>query len=85
MLYALTDALAHNYLLVGTLAAHLQQEGVDGDLIRRYLQSSDPDRYVTQDSLDHLAGLMKQPLPDGQTQPVWHFIGQQIADRAAGE
>ncbi|MET8518080.1 hypothetical protein [Streptomyces sp. NPDC005077] len=58
VLYALTDALAHNYLLTGTLAAYLQQEGIDDDLIRRYLQSPDPDRCVTQDALDHLAGLM---------------------------
>ncbi|MET8420680.1 hypothetical protein ABZV41_34825 [Streptomyces sp. NPDC005098] len=82
VLYALTDAIAHNYLLVGTLTAYLQQEGIDDDLIRRYLQSPDPDRYVTQDALDHLAGLMHQPVPDGQTEPVWHYIGRRIAEQA---
>ncbi|MGW6095053.1 hypothetical protein ACWFRK_11905 [Streptomyces sp. NPDC055157] len=85
VLYALTDALAHNYLLVGALAAYLQQEGVDDDLIRRYLQSPDPDRYVTQDALHHLAGLMNQPVPDGQAEPVWHYIGRRIAEQAGGK
>jgi hypothetical protein len=42
VLYALIDAVTHNYPLVGTLAAYLQQEGTDDDLIRRYLQSPDP-------------------------------------------
>ncbi|WP_329449541.1 hypothetical protein OG894_00710 [Streptomyces sp. NBC_01724] len=37
VLYALTDALAHNHLLVGTLAAYLQRQDLDADLLRRYL------------------------------------------------
>lgn len=81
VLYALTDALAHNFLLVGALAAYLQQRGVDDDLLRRYLQSPEPDRYVTQDALDHLAGLLGQPAPAGQPEPVWYIVGRQISDR----
>ncbi|MFD3947911.1 hypothetical protein [Streptomyces sp. NPDC058579] len=42
VLYALTDALAHNHLLVGTIAAYLQRQDLDADLLRRYLQSPDP-------------------------------------------
>ncbi|MGV9933978.1 hypothetical protein ACWDY4_25910 [Streptomyces olivaceoviridis] len=42
VLCALTDALAHNHLLVGTLAAYLQRQDVDADLLRRYLQSRTP-------------------------------------------
>ncbi|MEU7474099.1 hypothetical protein AB0A94_37350 [Streptomyces sp. NPDC044984] len=42
VLYALTDALAHNHLLVGTLAAHLQRQDLDPDLLRHYLRSLRP-------------------------------------------
>ncbi|MEW2253055.1 hypothetical protein AB0907_37745 [Streptomyces sp. NPDC006975] len=58
VLYHLTDALTYNILAVDTLAAHLLQQGTDKDLVRRYVQSPDPDRYVTQHALEHLAGLL---------------------------
>ncbi|WP_063760641.1 hypothetical protein [Streptomyces sp. NRRL F-5650] len=79
VLYALTDALAYNFLLVGTLAAYLQEQGLDAELLRRHLQSPDPDRYVNQEALDLLAGLMDRPVAEGQQEPTWHFIGRQIA------
>ncbi|MGW2103644.1 hypothetical protein ACWCPX_39440 [Streptomyces olivaceoviridis] len=79
VLYALTDALAYNFLLVGTLAAYLQEKGVEADLLRRHLQSPDPDRYINQEALDLLAGLMGRPVTEGQQEPTWHFIGRQIA------
>ncbi|MER7666565.1 hypothetical protein [Streptomyces sp. NPDC096193] len=85
VLYALTDAHAHLQLLIGTLAAALQQHGVDDDRIRRHLQSPDPDRYITQHALDHLAGLTGTPVPDGQEQPIWHYLGTQVAQRAHDE
>ncbi|MFJ7078944.1 hypothetical protein [Streptomyces sp. NPDC098781] len=37
--YALTDARAHNHLLVGTIAACLQRQDVDPGLLHRCLQS----------------------------------------------
>ncbi|MFC8247557.1 hypothetical protein [Streptomyces chartreusis] len=80
VLYALTDALAYNFLLVGTLAAYLQEQGLDADLLRRHLQSPDPDRYVNQEALDLLAGLMGRPIAEGPHEPTWHFIGRQIAE-----
>ncbi|MFF1351364.1 hypothetical protein ACFVZJ_36305 [Streptomyces sp. NPDC058322] len=80
MLYALTDALAYNFLMVGTLAAYLQEQELDTDLLRRHLQSPDPDRYVTQEALDLLAGLMGRPVNGGEQQPTWHFIGRQLAE-----
>ncbi|WP_406161866.1 hypothetical protein OG806_39615 [Streptomyces sp. NBC_00882] len=40
VLYALTDALAHNHLLVGTIAVYLQRQDLDADLLRRYLNRS---------------------------------------------
>jgi hypothetical protein len=80
VLYALTDALAYNFLLVGVLAAYLQEQGLDADLLRRHLQSPDPDRYINQEALDLLAGLMNRPVPDGQREPAWHSIGRQIAE-----
>lgn len=79
VLYALTDALAYNFLLVGTLAGYLQEQGLDADLLRRHLQCSDPDRYVNQEALDLLAGLMGRPVNAGQREPTWHFVGRQIA------
>ncbi|MFG2220431.1 hypothetical protein ACGFN1_37485 [Streptomyces sp. NPDC048685] len=80
VLYALTDALAYNFLMVGTLAAYLQEQELDTDLLRRHLQSPDPDRYVTQEALDLLAGLMGRPVNKDEQQPTWHFIGQQLAE-----
>jgi hypothetical protein len=80
VLYALTDALAYNFLLVGTLAAYLQERGLDADLLRQHLQSPDPDRYINQQALDLLAGLMNRPVRDGQQEPAWHSIGRQIAE-----
>jgi hypothetical protein len=80
VLYALTDALAYNFLLVGTLAGYLQEQGIDADLLRRHLQSPDPDRYVNQEALDLLAGLMGRPVAEGQGESTWHFVGGQIAE-----
>lgn len=82
VLYALTDALAYNVLLVGSLAGHLQEQGLDEDLLRRHLQTPDPDRYVTQEALDLLAGLMGRPVSEGQREPTWQFVGRQIAECA---
>ncbi|MFJ4966728.1 hypothetical protein ACIP6P_30475 [Streptomyces sp. NPDC088729] len=82
VLYALTDALAYNVLLVGALAGYLQEQGLDEDLLRRHLQTPDPDRYVTQDALDLLAGLMGRPVNDGQREATWQFVGRQIAECA---
>ncbi|MGW7260642.1 hypothetical protein [Streptomyces sp. NPDC054834] len=79
VLYALTDALAYNFLLVGTLAAYLQEQGLDAEPLRRHLQSPDPDRYINQEALDLLAGLMGRPVAEDQQEPTWHFIGRQIA------
>ncbi|MFJ5212847.1 hypothetical protein [Streptomyces nigra] len=83
VLYALTDALAYNLLLVGTLAAYLQEQGLDAELLRRHLQSPDPDRYINQQALDLLAGLMDRPVAEGQQEATWHFIGRQIAECCA--
>ncbi len=80
VLYALTDALAYNTLLVGSLAGYLQEQGLDEDLLRRHLQTPDPDRYVTQEALDLLAGLMCRPVSEGQREPTWQFVGRQIAE-----
>lgn len=46
-MYALTDALAHNHLLVGTVAAYRPRQDLAADVLRRYQQSPDPDRYIT--------------------------------------
>ncbi|MFF3343234.1 hypothetical protein [Streptomyces flavidovirens] len=79
VLYALTDALAYNFLLVGTIAGYLQEQGLDADLLRRHLQSPAPDRYVTQEALNLLAGLMGRPVAEGQREDTWHSVGRQIA------
>jgi hypothetical protein len=78
VLYALTDALAHNHLLVGTLAAHLQRQDLDPDLLRRYLQSPDLDRYITSEAVQHLDGLTGA-VPEEAPEPVWTDIGRRIA------
>ncbi|WP_329375005.1 hypothetical protein [Streptomyces sp. NBC_01483] len=80
VLYALTDALAYDFLLVGTLAGYLQEQGTDADLLRGHLQSPDPDRYVNQEALDLPAGLMGRPLAEGARESTWHFVGRQIAE-----
>ncbi|MFI8301360.1 hypothetical protein ACIGCZ_36225 [Streptomyces nigra] len=80
VLYALTDALAYNFLLVGSLAAYLQEQGLDSELLRRHLQSPDPDRYINQEALDLVGGLMGRTIGEGQREPTWHFIGRQIAE-----
>ena len=80
MLYGLTDALAYNVLLIGSLAGYLQEQGLDEDLLRRHLQTPDPDRYVTQEALDLLAGLMGRPVNEGQRESTWQFVGRQIAE-----
>ncbi|MEU5709872.1 hypothetical protein [Streptomyces flaveolus] len=77
VLYALTDALAHNHLLVGTLAAYLQRQNLDADLLRRYLQSPDPDRYITVEAVQHLDGLTCA-VPEEAAEPVWTTIGRHI-------
>ncbi|OEJ22027.1 hypothetical protein AR457_39655 [Streptomyces agglomeratus] len=82
VLYGLTDALAYNFLVVGAIAGYLQEQGIDADLLCRHLQSPNPDRYVTQKALDLLAGLMGRPATEGQPEPTWHFVGQQIAQHA---
>lgn len=78
VLYALTDALAHNHLLVGTLAAYLQRQDLDADLLRRYLQSPDPDRYITREAVQHLDGLTGA-VPEELAEPVWMAVGRRIA------
>jgi len=78
VLYALTDALAHNHLLVGTLAAHLQRQNLDADLLRRYLQSPDPDRYITGEAVQHLDGLTGA-VPEEAVEPVRTAVGRRIA------
>ncbi|GAA2358853.1 hypothetical protein [Streptomyces cuspidosporus] len=83
--YALTDAHAHSQLLIGTIAAFLQQQGVEDDLIRRHLQSPSPDRYITRDALAHLAGLLGRPLPEGTVESSWYSIGRAIAQRDSAE
>ncbi|MFE5795547.1 hypothetical protein ACFQ8C_23630 [Streptomyces sp. NPDC056503] len=85
MLYSLTDALAYNVLLVGALAACLQAQGINPDLLRRHLQSPDPDRFVTQEALDLVAGLMGRPAMEGRPEPAWHFIGRDIAERGVAQ
>ncbi|GDY49067.1 hypothetical protein SANT12839_099490 [Streptomyces antimycoticus] len=79
--YALTDAHAHSQLLIGTIAAFLQQQGVEDDLIRRHLLSPDPDRYVTGD----LAGLLGRPSLKGTVESSWNSIGRAIAQRDSAE
>ncbi|WP_405593823.1 hypothetical protein OG741_37700 [Streptomyces sp. NBC_01410] len=78
VLYALTDALAHNHLLVGTITAYLQRQDLDPALLRRYVQSPDPDRYITRQAVDHLDGLTdatrEQPV-----EPTWTHVGRSIA------
>ncbi|MER7057178.1 hypothetical protein [Streptomyces sp. NPDC000351] len=78
VLYALTDALAHNQLLVGTLGAYLQRQDLDADLLRRYLQSPDPDRYITGEAVQHLDGLTGA-VPEEAAEPTWTAIGRRIA------
>lgn len=69
VLYALTDALAQTHLLVGTLAAHLERQGLD------------PDRYITAHAVEHLDGLTGA-VPEKPAEPVWTAIGRQIAARS---
>ncbi|MEU6366418.1 hypothetical protein ABZ876_11815 [Streptomyces sp. NPDC046931] len=78
VLYALTDALADNHLLVGTLAAYLQRQDLDADLLRRYLQSPDPDRYITCEAVQHLDGLTGA-VPEEAAEPVWTTVGGHVA------
>ncbi|WP_369032793.1 hypothetical protein [Streptomyces adonidis] len=77
-LYALTDALAHNQLLVGTIAAYLQRQDLDPDLLRRYLQSPDLDRYITRHAVEHLDGLTNAT-PEECAEPTWTYVGRSIA------
>ncbi|MFE9776140.1 hypothetical protein ACFYOV_31680 [Streptomyces sp. NPDC005931] len=78
VLYALTDALAHNHLLVGTLAAYLQRQDLDPDLLCRYLQSPDPDRYITREAVQHLDGLTGA-VPEEAAEPIRTVVGRHVA------
>lgn len=78
VLYALTDALAHNHLLVGTIAAYLQREELDPELLRRYLQSPHPDRYISREAVQHLDGLTGARA-EGSPEPTWTEVGRHIA------
>ena len=73
-----SPALAHNHLLVGTLAAYLQRQDLPPDLLRRYLQSPDTDRYITREAVEHLDGLTGA-VPEEAAEPVWTAIGRRIA------
>ncbi|MFD7972768.1 hypothetical protein [Streptomyces clavifer] len=78
VLYALTDALAHTHLLVGTIAAYLQREDLDPDLLRRYLQAPNPDRYISREAVQHLDGLTCAR-PEEPVEPTWTQVGRCIA------
>ncbi|MEU0659399.1 hypothetical protein [Streptomyces lavendulocolor] len=65
-------------LLVGTLAAYLQRQDLDASLLRRYLQSSDPDRHITREAVQHLDGLTGA-VPEEAAEPVWTAVGRRIA------
>ncbi|MET8647659.1 hypothetical protein [Streptomyces sp. NPDC004675] len=65
-------------LLVGTLAAYLQRQDLDADLLRRYLQSPDPDRYITREAVQHLDGLTGA-VPEDSPEPAWMAVGRHIA------
>ncbi|WP_317447529.1 hypothetical protein [Streptomyces collinus] len=49
------------------------------DLLRRYLQSPDPDRYITRESVQHLDGL-PGAVPEDPAEPVWTTVGRHTAD-----
>ncbi|MGI5359772.1 hypothetical protein ACQI4E_31380 [Streptomyces sp. CA-252508] len=51
---------------------------LDVDLLRRYLQSPDPDRYTIRDAVQHLDGLTGA-VPEEAAEPVWTGIGRRIA------
>jgi hypothetical protein len=79
VLYALTDALAHNHLRVGTLAAYLQRQGLDADLLRRYLQSPPtPTATSTHEAVQHLDGLTGA-VPEEAAEPVRMAVGRHVA------
>ncbi|MGW0190652.1 hypothetical protein ACWDV7_33615 [Streptomyces sp. NPDC003362] len=60
------------------LAAYLQRQDLDADLLRRYLQSPDPDRYITPEAVQHLDGLT-DAVPEEAAEPAWTCIGRWIA------
>ncbi|MGW0876603.1 hypothetical protein ACWD3Z_39930 [Streptomyces sp. NPDC002740] len=58
--------------------AYLQRQDLDADLLRRYLQFPDPDRYITREAVEHLDGLTGA-VPEEAAEPVWTGIGRRIA------
>ncbi|MGW0925131.1 hypothetical protein ACWD3J_39755 [Streptomyces sp. NPDC002755] len=58
--------------------AYLQRQDLDADLLRRYLQFPDPDRYITREAVEHLDGLTGAG-PEEAAEPVWTGIGRRIA------
>lgn len=82
VLDALTGALAHNHFLVDTLAVYLRRQDLDAGLLRRSLQSLDPNRYITREAVQHLDGLTGA-VPEEAVGPVWTAVGRWIA-RAGG-
>ncbi|WP_158997472.1 hypothetical protein [Streptomyces aureus] len=48
------------------------------DLLRRYLQSPDPDRYITREAIQHLDGLTGV-VSQEPAEPVWMAVGRHIA------
>ncbi|MEU2057162.1 hypothetical protein [Streptomyces bungoensis] len=56
----------------------LQRQDFDADLLRRYLQSPDPDRYITHEAVQHLDGLTGA-VPEEAAEPVWTVIGRHVA------
>ncbi|MDQ8707567.1 hypothetical protein RCO28_34615 [Streptomyces sp. LHD-70] len=84
VLYALTDTCAYTFTLAGAIAAHLQQTGVEECDVRRYLQTPDLNRYVTQPALDLLDGAMGRPAPDERSCCNWE-IGRVIVGTLGDE
>ncbi|MEU3736871.1 hypothetical protein AB0E78_07355 [Streptomyces sp. NPDC032198] len=81
-LYHLTDALEHLNLLIGTIAAYLQDQRVDPQRIRSHLQVRDEKAVralVTPSALAHLAGLTGKTTEEDRS-GVWHDVGASIAE-----
>ncbi|MFJ7129111.1 hypothetical protein [Streptomyces sp. NPDC098101] len=77
----LTDALEHLHLLIGTIAAYLQEHHVSAARIRSHLQVNDEKAvaaFITPSALSHLCGLTGKPA-EGQQSSVWHSVGVSIA------
>ncbi|MFF3273127.1 hypothetical protein ACFYWU_19700 [Streptomyces chrestomyceticus] len=79
-LYHLTDALEHLNLLIGTIAAYLQEQRVAPGQIQSHLQVRDDKAvraFITPSALTHLAGLTGKTV-EGRP-GVWHDVGASIA------